>query len=253
MCRPLHLPAKAVTGAAAAAAAAAVAVGGGDDDGGEGDGDGGGALFSRGAEADIGAGSAPAAAAPSPPAAAAEPELLFSGVCVHALRPQAAGVLAGASASASVAAESSLADAPLALALSAPEWLLGAERVSCASTLVWSLGVLLHLLLTGEPPVAADTAPELLQAIFSGGRPHPRLSAATAAFLSSLLRPEPLKRARAADALGSAWLGLGHDAVYSEAHLRDGAAQHAPRALLHALHARLQRRRLDEMLARCRR
>ena len=105
----------------------------------------------------------------------------------------------------------------------------------------------------GEPPVSAHTAPELLQAIFSGGRPHPRLSAATAAFLSSLLRPEPLKRARAADALGSAWLGLGHDAVYSEAHLRDGAAQHAPRALLHALHARLQRRRLDEMLARCRR
>ena len=154
---------------------------------------------------------------------------------------------------AAVAAESSLADSPLALALSAPEWLLGAERVSCASTLVWSLGVLLHLLLTGEPPVSADTAPELLQAIFSGGRPHPRLSAATAAFLASLLRPEPLKRARAADALGSAWLGLGHDAVYSEAHLRDGAAQHAPRALLHALHARLQRRRLDEMLARCRR
>ena len=177
----------------------------------------------------------------------------YCGVCVHALRPQAAGVLAGASASASVAAESSLVDSPLALALSAPEWLLGAERVSCASTLVWSLGVLLHLLLTGEPPVAADTAPELLQAIFSGGRPHPRLSAATAAFLSSLLRPEPLKRARAADALGSAWLRADHDAVYSEAHLRDGAAQHAPRALLHALHARLQRRRLDEMLARCRR
>ena len=62
-----------------------------------------------------------------------------------------------------------------------------------------------------------------------------------------------VREGRAADALGAAWLGLGHDAVYSEAHLRDGAAQHAPRALLHALHARLQRRRLDEVLARCRR
>lgn len=174
----------------------------------------------------------------------------------------------------------------LAVALTAPECLLGAEDVGTANTLLWSLGALLHvspthalaanqpptiaaslrasryrslasqLLLVGEPPFDAKTAPQLLQLIFSGGTAHPRLSAQTSAFLSSLLRPDPAKRSPAKTALAHAWLqgpagGVGAEPVYSEAHTRDPTAHHAPRALLQALGARLTRCHVDQLLERC--
>ena len=174
----------------------------------------------------------------------------MDGVCVQAMRPSAltrAVQPEGRAAAGGVDA--------LTLALTAPECLLGAEEVSSASTLLWSLGVLLHTLLVGEPPFAARSAPQLLQLIFSGGGgAHPRLSASTSAFLGCLLRPDPTKRLPAAQALEHAWLAAPPaeaEPVYSEAHARDATAHHAPRALLQALHARLRRCHVDQLLERC--
>ena len=86
--------------------------------------------------------------------------------------------------------------------------------------------------------------------MFTGTPPHARLSPLSSAFLSALLRPDPQRRSTAAAALAHEWLDAPHEALYSEAHLKDAVAQGAPRALLHALHARLSRAHIDCTLER---
>ena len=56
----------------------------------------------------------------------------------------------------------------LALQSTAPECLLGSEHTQASATLTWSLGVLLHVMLTGEPPFSGRSAPQLLQQVFAG-------------------------------------------------------------------------------------
>ena len=139
----------------------------------------------------------------------------------------------------------------LSLQSTAPECLLGSEHPRTCGTLVWSLGILLQLLLTGDPPFIGQSAPQLLQQVFSGVPPTLRLSAATNAFLRGLLHPDPQKRVSAREALKQSWLRMPYEEIYSEAHLQDTTAQDAPRALLQGLHMAALRDRVDRGLGRC--
>ena len=139
----------------------------------------------------------------------------------------------------------------LVLQATAPEVLLGSDRVRCSGTLLWSLGVLVHLSLTGEPPFVASTVPQLLQLVFAGGVAHPRLSPTTLSFLRLMLHPDPTKRPSANEVLAHPWMKAGHQDIFSEAHIMDAASASAPRARLSALHLSQMRSRIDAGLERC--
>jgi serine/threonine protein kinase len=92
----------------------------------------------------------------------------------------------------------------------APEVLEGSYGLPCD---IWSVGVIVYMLLTGNPPFNGKTDAEVISKVKAGrlsknAKNWEKISQTGRYFVQSLLRKDPSERFTAAEALQHAWLRM---------------------------------------------